>query len=274
MANESVTAGGVAQTGVNPLEPRVLGVGRGAAWWGEGWRLFTPSVGTWLLIAVIGFVLFAGLSLCSKLLALLPLIGHPIATFLFSALSVLLTGGLMIGCRSVDRGNTLTIGHMFAGFSQRTKPLLLLALIYTALLIAIAVLVALIMVALFGYAMLSTLASVMDPAELGIGLGTIVSAMLTAALLFLLLWLPVVMLVWFAPALIMLGGLEPWPAMLLSFRGCLKNFAPFLVYGAIGVGLAVVASIPVLLGWLVLYPVTVTTVYASYCDIFEDEDTV
>ena len=33
--------------------------------------------------------------------------------------------------------------------------------------------------------------------------------------------------------------------------------------------LAIVATIPLLLGWLVLGPVTVASVYAGYCDIFE-----
>jgi hypothetical protein len=37
----------------------------------------------------------------------------------------------------------------------------------------------------------------------------------------------------------------------------------------VGIALAIVATIPLLLGWLVLGPVTVASVYASYCDIFE-----
>jgi len=178
----------------------------------------------------------------------------------------------MIGCRSIDRGNPLTIGHTFAAFSQRTQPLLIVALIYTGLLLVVLVVVAVIMVALFGVAILGALMSAADPSHIGAAFGTIVSAILVAVLLFLLLWLPVVMMVWFAPALVMLGGVEPWPAMMLSFRGCMKNFTPLLVYGAIGLGFAIVASIPLLLGWLVLYPVTVATVYASYCDIFEDKE--
>ena len=36
--------------------------------------------------------------------------------------------------------------------------------------------------------------------------------------------------------------------------------------------LAIVASIPLGLGWLVLAPVSIATIYASYCDIFEDKD--
>ena len=58
--------------------------------------------------------------------------------------------------------------------------------------------------------------------------------------------------------------------MKLSFVGCIRNILPFLLYGVVWIGLAIVATIPFLLGWLVLGPVTVASIYASYCDIFED----
>jgi uncharacterized membrane protein len=97
----------------------------------------------------------------------------------------------------------------------------------------------------------------------------VVLAVLVGVLLFLLFYLPLVMAIWFAPALIVLQGTEPWAAMKLSFIGCLRNILPFLIYGVVGIALAIVATIPLLLGWLVLGPVTVASVYASYCDIFE-----
>ena len=53
-----------------------------------------------------------------------------------------------------------------------------------------------------------------------------------------------------------------------SFMGCLKNILPFLVYGVIMFVLAIVASIPLALGWLVLGPMTVASVYAAYRDIY------
>jgi uncharacterized membrane protein len=272
MANESAAPPMPPPGGVS-LEPRTVAAARGVSWWEEGWRLFVPNVGLWLLTTVIVFCLQVAASVVTGLLHLLPVLGNVLSTFLLSALTVLLAAGLMIGCRSIDRGNPLTIGHTFAALNQRTQPLLIVALIYTGLFLAVLVVVAVIMVALFGVAILGALMSAADPSRLGAAFGTMVSAVLVALLLFLLLWLPVVMLVWFAPALVMLGGMDPWPAMVYSFRGCLKNFTPLLVYGAIGLGLAIVASIPFLLGWLVLYPVTVATVYASYCDIFEDKET-
>jgi len=43
---------------------------------------------------------------------------------------------------------------------------------------------------------------------------------------------------------------------------------PFLVSGVLYLVAAIVASIPLGLGWIVLIPVMVLTVYASYEDIF------
>jgi len=263
MANESVVGAGGLPQGTGSLEPRTVQIGRGAAWWGEGWRLFTPSVGVWLLITVI----MVGVVLLGRI----PVLGWLIGLGLH-IVSPALAGGLMVGCRAVDRGNPLLVTHLFSGFTQRTRPLIIVGLIYVGLSALVALIVFGLMVAIFGVAILSALATAGDPTNITGALGTLVSAVLICALLFLLLWLPVVMLVWFAPALVMLGGMEPWPAMTQSFRACLKNFGPFLVYGAIGLGLAIVASIPLMLGWLVLYPVTVATIYASYCDIFEDKD--
>jgi uncharacterized membrane protein len=56
--------------------------------------------------------------------------------------------------------------------------------------------------------------------------------------------------------------------MKASFTGCLRNIVPFLVYGVIGFVLMVLASVPVLLGWLVLGPVMVASIYTAYRDIY------
>jgi uncharacterized membrane protein len=96
---------------------------------------------------------------------------------------------------------------------------------------------------------------------------------LVGLLVFLLLYLPLVMAIWFAPALVVLRGVAPLEAMRLSFNGCVRNIVPFLLYGVVGVGLSIVATIPLLLGWLVLGPVTIASLYTSYCDIYEDPAT-
>jgi uncharacterized membrane protein len=62
-----------------------------------------------------------------------------------------------------------------------------------------------------------------------------------------------------------MGALD---AMKMSFAACLKNMLPFLLYGVIFFGLAIVATVPLLLGWLALGPVISITVYTAYRDIF------
>ncbi len=75
------------------VSPQAVDAGRGAAWWSEGWRLFTPAVGPWILIVVIGFVL-------NLILAFIPVLGSIASHLLFP----ILAGGLMLGCRAIDRG--------------------------------------------------------------------------------------------------------------------------------------------------------------------------
>ena len=56
--------------------------------------------------------------------------------------------------------------------------------------------------------------------------------------------------------------------MKASFFACLSNWLAFLVYGLIILVLWFIASIPLFLGLVVLVPVLICSVYASYKDIF------
>jgi uncharacterized membrane protein len=79
---------------------------------------------------------------------------------------------------------------------------------------------------------------------------------------------PLYMATWFAPALIVSHDLAPAAALKASFYACLKNWLPFLVYGVVLLVLGLAAAIPLGLGYLVLVPVLVASVYTSYRDIF------
>jgi uncharacterized membrane protein len=50
----------------------------------------------------------------------------------------------------------------------------------------------------------------------------------------------------------------------------LKNIMPFLLYSVIFVLLSLAASLPFLLGWLVLGPVMAASLYTGYRDVFFD----
>ena len=71
------------------------------------------------------------------------------------------------------------------------------------------------------------------------------------------------------PALVVFHNVAPLQAMMASFRVCLKNMGPFLLYGVVMLILFVLAAIPAFLGYLVLLPVLMGAQYASYRDLFE-----
>ncbi len=108
-----------------------------------------------------------------------------------------------------------------------------------------------------------------DPLQAGVAaLAALGIGALFAVLLGLLLGIPLMMAFWFAPALVALRNAEPLAATKASFDACLRNMWPMLVYSLLGLVFAIVASIPLGLGWLVLAPVFAASIYASYKDIF------
>ena len=101
-----------------------------------------------------------------------------------------------------------------------------------------------------------------------VGLGVIFGGLMLSLLLSLALSVPVVMAIWFAPALVFFNNMQPVEALKASFEACMKNVLAFLVYGLIVLVLAFFAALPVGLGFLVLIPVLAGSVYAAYRDVF------
>jgi len=237
--------------------PATVAAGNGLTWWTEGWRLFAASPWLWIAIVIVFVAIMVAL-------AWVPLLGSLAST----VLSPVLVAGIMAGCQAQDRGGQLTFEHLFSGFSDRLMPLVVVGLLYLAGTVAIALIFGALLIAVVGVSGLSALMS-SDPLQGGwamlatLGLGALI-ALLVATLAA----LPLMMACWFAPALVMLRHDEPVAAMKTSFFACLANVMPMLVYGLIGIVLCIVASIPFLLGWIVLGPVFAASVYTSYKDIF------
>jgi uncharacterized membrane protein len=183
-----------------------------------------------------------------------------------------LVAGVLLGAQAQDRGNALSIAHLFACFNPLSWPLVILALIYLAGWFVLSMIAIALLFGVVGMSSLSSLFSGLqagDPMEVMPALaGTASTAVLVILLIVALGALPLIMAYWFAPALVIFRGDEPLAAMRTSFNACLRNVPPFLVYSVIGIGLAILASIPFLLGWLVLLPVYGASLYASYKDIF------
>ena len=221
--------------------------GRGWSWIAAGWDLFKAQPGMWILLMIVYLVFVI-------LVSLVPFLGPLINMLIYPVIAA----GMMIGCRAVENGQPLEVAHLFAGFRQNTSNLLMLGLLTIVGWIVILVPVMLVM---GGSALLTGMSS---PAALGAA----GSSFLIAVLLIIALSVPLYMALWFAPALVVFHALTPTDALKTSFFACLRNIVPFLLYGVILVFFSIAATIPAALGWLVLGPVIIASIYMGYRDIF------
>ena len=93
-------------------------------------------------------------------------------------------------------------------------------------------------------------------------------AILLVCLIAITVALLVAMAYWFAPALVALNGEPPLDALSKSFAGSWRNVGAFLLYGLIYIGVALAATIPAGLGWLVLGPMLAGSCYAGWRTIY------
>jgi len=226
---------------------RGVGGGRGWDWIVSGWELFKRQPGTWIGLTVVGLVIFA-------VLALIPFVG----SLAMAVLGPVFAGGVMLGCRSLAADGQLEIGHLFAGFREKFGALAAVG----ALNLAAQIVIMLVVMAITGASMFTMMRGGQPPSP-GAAMGLVLAVLVALALM-----IPVAMAVWFAPALVALNDRGTVEAMKESFSGCLKNVVPFLLYGIVLMIAGFVASLPLLLGWLVLGPVLAASIYASYRDIY------
>jgi uncharacterized membrane protein len=230
---------------------RAVPASRGWTWIAQGFELFRRQPGAWIALIVVAALIFVGL-------ALIPFLG----SIAGMVLAPVFAGGLMVACREQEAGGGLALSQLFAGFREHFGALVSIGFIYLGITIAVALAVGL----ATGAGIWALVGSGADPAAAA-GAGV---TLLLAFLVMMALLLPVFMAMWFAPALVAFHGMGPAEAMKASFVACLKNILPFLLYSVVLFLLALVASIPFGLGWLVLGPTMAASLYTGYRDIFFD----
>ena len=228
---------------------RRVAAGHGWTWFVTAWSLFRMRPVVWIAIFLI-VAAFVYLSARTQFIGGLAL----------TLLAPIFGAGIVIGCRALDEGAELRIGHLFAGFRERFAALAGVGALY----LAASFIVTFIALAIAG-------GSVMALAQGGRVEGDWMAVLAALAVFLLVLFalsIPVLMAVWFAPALVSFHEKGPMEAMKESFQGCLRNTVPFLVYGVVGLAMAIVATIPLGLGLLVFGPVLMASVYTAYKDIY------
>jgi uncharacterized membrane protein len=225
---------------------------RGWAWIKQGYALFMKAPLLWLTLLIICIV-------AAVLVSLIPVVGEPLVSI---ATPVVLIG-LMAGARAVECGEELELAYLFSGLQKCTVQLLALGVIAVIGQYSIFA----VMQAAGGEALVSLMMShepISDPAVMtqavaGAGFALLIGAALFSTLM---------MAMQYAPMLVYVNGLSPLIALKISLQAFLKNMNAMLVYGLTFMAFAVLASLPMMLGWLVLLPVIFTSLYVSYSEIF------
>lgn len=234
------------------MEPQRLQAGQGWEWIKQGYALFMKAPLLWIALLFIYFIAAIGVSM-------IPLVGGPLIALLTPVIWV----GLMVGCRALSQGEELELAHLFIGFKQHTSPLLTLggiSLIGQYLILGLMMLTG-------GATLISLFMNVQPDTDPGVIVqafaGASFAVMLGITLFFLL-----TMAMWYAPMLVYFRNVPPVQAAQLSLRAFFKNIGPMLVYDITFLFLAILATLPIGLGWFVLLPMAYTSSYASYNAIF------
>jgi len=244
------------------LTPRRLPAARGWHWIVSGWRLFRRKPLTWIVFTVVTW-------------AIVKVSGvHPALMLAVGVLLPVIMGGWALACRAADRGESIPVTMLFEGFRDRVRDL---ATIGGVNLMGI-VLQILLLLALGGDLLVQSQTS---PASITPEqTAELESRMFVAFMIMVAVALPIGLAIWFAPLSIVLDGQNASHALRASLAAVLRNTPAFMVYSVvIGVIGAALFMIGAALGmpiqgateftfWM-LMPLLMTTVYASYRDIFE-----
>lgn len=225
---------------------------RGWAWVQDGFRLFLRNPLTWI---VMGLVLMGAMYLLSRI----PYLGTPLV-YLLSPLPI---AGMMAGCRDLEHGAPLSINHLLSGFRDGASDLVTLGGVFVIAQILIGAIVS--NMAGSDWQELMRSGTIFDPTAVSPEMANRLSA---AMIVGMMLMVPVALLLWFSPALVILDGVPAGRAMVLSLRGCLANVMPTLIYGLAMMLLLILVALTLGFGMFVWLPLAVTSAYRSYREIY------
>lgn len=233
--------------------PRKVAASEGFQWVAAGFRLYRKNP---LLLSAAFGVLFGTV----MALGLIPVVGGSLSELA----SPLMVAGFMAAYRALDQGNELELPQFMAGLQGPAIPLMTVG----AVQLLGTLLIGQIMLGM-GFdpqvVMDTAKSGKASPAEMQAVMNQAMPAMFTGLLLF----VPLIMATWFAPALILFGGARPATALGVSLRAVAKNWSAMLMNSlTLGLLLFFAALAPMLLGLLIAMPILFGSLYASYQAIF------
>ncbi len=226
----------------------------GISWFSCGWKLFLKNPLIWIAMQLIFIVL-------AVLLSFIPVLG----ALAVNLLAPVLAGGMFIAADRCSRSDEITVGNLFTAFNEREmlKKLLVIG--------AIGLLFAVLSLMIGGVTMGGMMAGMesgqipqgqVSPGAMG---GVMVGGLIS--LVIATVW---AMAAIFGIPLVSLNNHEPVAALKSSFKACLSNWLPLLIFGLISGFLFFVGSIPFGLGLLVVVPIVLCSAYCAFKSIYPD----
>lgn len=237
----------------------------GYVWFRQGIWVFRRNPIAFMMLLVAYLFAWLVLSLVPVVGALLPMLFAP-------GISV----GFMAASRNATGGKPVYPTVLVSGFREHGKrvavDLLILGVVNSVLVVAA---FALTSIADGGLVFRSAVLSI-DPDQTEMLAHT--SEMAFAAAIFALAYMPISVLMWFAPVLIAWHDVPPAKALFFSWMALWRNRWAFAVYalcwaavqfilGVIGLQIAQLAGTPLLM-LMVLAPLTIATIAMIYCSFF------
>ncbi|WP_138516767.1 BPSS1780 family membrane protein [Rhodoferax bucti] len=252
------------------MKLQIVPARQGVVWFQQGVRTFLKQP---LAFTGLFFMFMAAVSA----LSLLPVIGTPIALALLPAATL----GLMAATEIAEQGQFPMPQVLLAGFragKERLQSMVVLGVLYAV-----------------GFILLMGISATVDGGQfarvylLGGELSPEVvmqGDFQTAALVAMVLYLPLSLLFWHAPALVHWHGISPVKSLFFSAVACLRNFWAFTVFGLVWMAafLGVATAVAVLVSLLgnvelinvILFPVGLamaamffTSFYFTFRDCFQ-----
>lgn len=233
------------------MKAKAVDVGQGWSWIVCGFQLFMRSPGMWILI---GLVLF----LITLVLAFIPILGTLLVALLWPALA----GGTVVAARAADTQQPVSVAQLFQPFRDSTTINRLMALGGIAAGATLATFI--VIFAMAGASAMGMMGGGGLEAIYGVGAGVLLMILIALSIQLL-----VTMALLYAVPLVTLRGAAVGEAVASSFDACVRNVLPLFVFGLVYIAVAIVATIPFGLGWLVLLPASATMLYCSYKDLYE-----
>ena len=194
---------------------------RGVAWLADAWRLFARAPLGWLVLVAV-YMVFLSLP------ALLPF-----AAPLFLLLRPVFAVGLLSAAWTQERGGRPQVGQLFHGFRSNWRALLAIGAIsiggFTLAIILTALLDGGTLMELAAPDVSATQESIAAKTNELLKSGRLQRSVLIATTLS----IPVILALWFAPALVVFQDAGPITALGASLRATLANWRPVLLYALV-----------------------------------------